>query len=249
VVGTRRATVYGKEVTRRLVADLVRHGLTVVSGLARGIDTVAHRAAVESRGRTIAVLACGLDIIYPPENEPLARRMVESGALVSEHPLGTRPRAEFFPRRNRIMSGLSLGTLVIEADQRSGALITARLALEQDREVFAVPGSILSPASRGTNLLIREGAKPVLEAGDVLEELNLSALPHAQPGAAPPAEATDIELKILEQLEEGPRLIDEISRATALPVSTVSGALTMLELKGMVIQLGTYYAATGANTN
>jgi len=152
VVGTRRATVYGRQVTEEIVTDLAQSNITVVSGLAKGIDSVAHQAVLAAGGRTVAVFACGLDNVYPSENASMARSIIQQGALVSEYPLGTRPRAENFPRRNRIMSGVSLGVLVIEADETSGAIITAHLALEQNREVFAIPGSILSPASRGTNL-------------------------------------------------------------------------------------------------
>ena len=154
VVGTRRATIYGKQVTGEIVTDLAKSNITVVSGLAKGIDTIAHQSALSAGGRSLAVFACGLDIVYPAENASLARKIIEQGALISEYPLGTRPRAENFPRRNRILSGLSLGVLVTEAGETSGAMITARMALEQNREVLAIPGSILSPASRGTNNLI-----------------------------------------------------------------------------------------------
>jgi len=161
VVGTRRATVYGKQVAEEIVTDLAQNKITIVSGLAKGIDSIAHQSALAVGGRTIAIFACGLDIVYPAENANLARSIIENGALISEYPLGTRPRAENFPRRNRIMSGLSLGVLVVEANESSGAIITANMALEQNREVFAIPGSILSPTSRGTNHLIQEGAKLV----------------------------------------------------------------------------------------
>lgn len=246
VVGTRRATMYGKEVTRRLVTDLARNRIVIISGLARGIDTVAHKAALSAGGSTVAVLACGLDMVYPPENQKLAQEIMEQGALVSDYPLGTRPRAENFPRRNRIMSGLSLGTLVIEATEKSGALITASMALEQDREVFAVPGSILSSSSRGSNSLIRDGAKAVLDADDVLEELNLNMLPHQLEFTEHlPEDKT--ESLLLGFLSEGPRHIDELCRSCSLPVSTVSSTLTMMELKGMVSQLGNmnYIAVRG----
>jgi len=173
VVGTRRPTVYGRQATEEIVADLARNKITIVSGLAKGIDSVAHHNALDAGGRTIAIFACGLDIVYPSENANLARSIIQQGALVSEYPLGARPRADNFPRRNRIMSGMSLGVLVIEAGETSGALITAHLALEQNREVFAVPGSILSPASKGTNHLIQEGAKLIRDYTDILEDLNL----------------------------------------------------------------------------
>ena len=155
VVGTRRATAYGRQAAGELARDLAASSVTVVSGLARGIDTIAHRSALDAGGRTVAVLANGLDTTYPPENRGLAEEIAGSGALISDYPLGTKPRAEFFPRRNRIMSGLSLGTLVVEGDVKSGAMITARFAGEQNREVFAVPGSIFAPQSRGPLSLIR----------------------------------------------------------------------------------------------
>ncbi|UCH43383.1 MAG: DNA-processing protein DprA [Dehalococcoidales bacterium] len=237
VVGTRRATIYGKQVTEELVTDLAQSKITVVSGLARGIDTVAHRSALEAGGRSIAVFACGLDIVYPGENADLARRLQEHGALVSEYPLGTKPRAENFPRRNRIMSGMSLGVLVFEAGETSGAMITANLALEQNREVFAVPGSILSNASRGTNHLIQEGAKLVRDYRDILEELNLTAVAYQMEmkEVMPPS---DIESLLLKHLGAEPTHIDEVCRSSKLPVSTVSSTLTMMELKGLVKQVG-----------
>lgn len=237
IVGTRRATPYGRQVTEQLATELAHNGITIMSGLARGIDTVAHRATLAAGGRTIAVMASGPDIIYPPENRGLADEIMEAGALVSDYPLGTKPRAEYFPRRNRIMSGLTLGTLVIEASERSGALITARMALEQDREVFAVPGSILSPSSRGTNALIRDGARVVLGVEDILAELNLSMIPQQlELGDALPENET--EALLLTYLAAGPVHIDDLCRSSSLPVSTVSSALTMMELKGMVNQLG-----------
>jgi DNA processing protein len=238
VVGTRGATPYGRQVTEEVVADLVRSRITIVSGLARGIDSVAHRAALEAGGRTIAVFGCGLDMVYPAENTDLARRVVENGALVSEYPPGVRPRAEYFPRRNRIMSGMSLGVLVIEAGISSGAMITAQLAMEQNREVMAVPGSILSPVSAGTNRLIQDGAKAVLSYRDALEELNLTA------AVAPAAETpevlpvSDAELTLLGQLGTEPVHIDEVCRASGLPMAQVSSTLAIMELKGMVRQVG-----------
>ncbi|MEE8472203.1 MAG: DNA-processing protein DprA [Dehalococcoidia bacterium] len=237
VVGTRRATIYGRQVTEEITSDLARNRITIISGLARGIDSIAHRAALDAGGRTVAIFASGLDTVYPAEHANLAREIMERGALISEYPLGTSPRADHFPRRNRIMSGLSLGVLVVEAGQTSGALITARLALEQNREVFAVPGSILSTASLGTNNLIQEGAKLVRHYGDILEELNLSmaAQQLEMKELLPQSDADSIFLK---QLSAEPRHIDEICRAMALPVSQVSSTLAMMELKGMVRQLG-----------
>jgi DNA processing protein len=237
IVGTRRATVYGRQVTEEFVADLARSKITIVSGLARGIDTVAHQSALEAGGRTMAVLASGLDIVYPGENVNLARRITENGALISEYPLGTKPRADNFPRRNRIMSGMSLGTLVIEAGESSGALITAQMALEQDREVFAVPGSILSPASKGTNKLIQEGAKLVLDYTDILEELNLMTV-ERQIEMKELIPATETESALLKQVKAEPTHIDEICRASGLAASTVISTLAMMELKGMVKQVG-----------
>jgi DNA processing protein len=237
IVGTRGATVYGKQVAGEIAADLARSKITVVSGLARGIDTVAHRAALEVGGRTIAILASGLDSIYPAENASLARRIMENGAIVSEYPVGTRPRADNFPRRNRIMSGMSLGTVVVEAGDTSGALITARMALEQNREVFAIPGSILSPVSRGTNRLIQEGAKLVVDYTDILEELNLMTVDRQMEmkELIPP---TETEATLLTQLGHEPTHIDEICRASGMSASTVSSTLAMMELKGMVKHLG-----------
>ena len=167
--------MYGRQVAEEMARGLAANRVTVVSGLARGVDAIAHRAALEAGGRTIAVLACGLDLVYPPEHKRLAEQIIEQGALISDYAIGTQPRSEFFPRRNRILSGISLGVLVVEGDVKSGALITARQALEQNREVFAVPGSIYSPNSRGTNKLIQDGeAKLTLDVQDVLAELNLT---------------------------------------------------------------------------
>jgi len=238
VVGTRRATVYGRQVTEEIVSDLARSRITIVSGLAKGADSVAHSSALEAGGRSIAVFACGLDIVYPSENANLARRVMEQGALISEYPLTTRPKADNFPRRNRIMSGISLGVLVIEAGERSGAMITARLALEQNREVFAIPGSILSPASSGTNHLIQDGAKLVRNYTDILEELNLMAgARHIEVKKVMPA--SDIESRLLKLLSAEPAHIDELCRSSGLPISTVSSTLAIMELKGMIKQVET----------
>ncbi|MBI2860940.1 MAG: DNA-protecting protein DprA [Chloroflexi bacterium] len=236
VVGTRRATIYGRQVAEEIAADLARSKVTVVSGLARGIDTIAHRSALAAGGRSIAVLACGVDVVYPPENASLAGDIAGQGALISEYPLGAGPKAENFPRRNRIMSGLSLGTLVIEADETSGAMITARLALEQNREVFAIPGSVLSPASRGANLLIQEGAKLVRSYTDILEELNLMTVAR-QIEMREIIPASDTESVLLQQLSAEPAHIDEVCRGSGLPVSTVSSTLAMMELKGLIRQV------------
>ncbi len=237
VVGTRRATVYGRQVTEEIVADLARNHITIASGLARGIDSIAHQSALEAGGRSIAVFASGLDIVYPAENADLARRLMQHGALLSEYPLGTKPRPENFPRRNRIMSGLSLGVLVVEAGESSGAIITANLALEQNREVFAIPGSILSQASRGTNKLIQEGAKLVHDYMDILEELNLTAVAQ-QLEMKEIIPASETEALLMKQLGAEPAHIDELCRLSGLPASTVSSTLAMMELKGLVKQVG-----------
>ena len=179
IVGTRRMSVYGRQVTERFAGDLARGKITIVSGLARGVDTIAHTAALDAGGRTIAVIASGLDIIYPQENYQLARRIIESGqgALLTPFPLGVKPDKGNFPARNHIISALSLGVLVTEAPPKSGALITANSALDQGREVFAVPGGIFSPASGGVNKLIQDGAHPVTSINDILEQLNLFMVP------------------------------------------------------------------------
>ena len=238
VVGTRRATVYGRQAAEELADGLARNGITVVSGLARGIDSIGHRTALAAGGRTIAVLACGLDLVYPPEHLKLAQEIMERGALVSDYALGTQPRSEYFPRRNRIMVGLSLGVLVVEGDVKSGALITARQALDENREVFAVPGSIYSPTFRGTNWLIQAGqAKLVVRVEDILEELNLTMAAH-QMEAKQVLPADETEALLLRNLSSEPIHIDEVRRASGLPIATVSSVLAMLELKGMVREVG-----------
>jgi len=238
IVGTRRATPYGRQAAEHFASDLSRHRITIVSGLARGIDAVAHRAALAAGGRTIAVLACGLDLVYPPEHAKLAQEIMQHGCLLSDYPPGTQPRSEYFPRRNRILSAISLGVLVVEGDVDSGALITARIALDQNREVFAVPGSIYSPTYRGANKLIQDGeAKLVAIAADILEELNLTMATHQlELREVLPADPT--EARLLKVISNQPIHIDEVQRASGLPIATVSGALAMLELKGMVKQIG-----------
>jgi DNA processing protein len=237
IVGTRRPTIYGRQVTEEIVADLARSKITIVSGLARGIDSVAHRAALDAGGKTVAVFGSGLDIVYPGENARLAQAIIEHGALVSEYPLGVKPRPENFPLRNRIMSGLSLGVLVVEAGERSGALITADQALGQNREVFAIPGSILSPASRGTNRLIQEGAKLVRDYADILQELNLTIVVQ-QAEISEFSPANEAESAILKQLSSEPNHIDEICRRSGLTMPEVSSTLAMLELKKIAKQVG-----------
>jgi DNA processing protein len=244
VVGTRRASTYGREAASLIAGGLARSGITVVSGLARGIDSQAHRAALDSGGRTIAVLGCGIDVVYPPENVKLAQQVVRNGALVTEFALGTRPDARNFPPRNRIISGMTLGAVVVEAGQRSGANITAGYAAEQGREVFAVPGRITSPGSRGTNRLILDGASPVVEVKDVLEALNLQMVGHHE-AARDVVPDTEMEARILQYLSSDPVHLDDVGRQIGAPIHEISSALAMMELKGMVRQVGgmTYVVA------
>lgn len=237
VVGTRRATTYGKESARMLVRGLVENGITIISGLAYGIDTEAHQTAVNAGGRTLAVLGCGVDVAYPADNRKLAQTIVEHGALVSEYPLGTKPDAGNFPRRNRIISGLSLGVLFVEGSMKSGARITTDYALEQGREVLAVPGSILRKSGSGPNYLIQNGAKLVTSVNDILEELNLTMIAQqTEARAIIPDNKT--EAVLLEQLSSEPVHVDELGQTTGLPAAEVAGTLTMMELKGMVRQVG-----------
>ncbi|MSQ30606.1 MAG: DNA-protecting protein DprA [Dehalococcoidia bacterium] len=238
VVGTRRATAYGQQATAALCRGLAATGVTVVSGLARGVDTIAHRTALDSGGRTVAALANGLDTVYPPENRRLAEEIVERGALVTDYPLGTKPRADFFPRRNRILSGVSLGTLVVEGDYQSGAMITAKYATEQNRELFAVPGSIFSPQSRGPLGLIRDGATPVSSANDILEALNLTQLGAQMDfGRAAPPDSPD-ERALMRVLSREPQHVDVVARRSGLAPPVASGTLALLELKGLVRDVG-----------
>jgi DNA processing protein len=240
IVGTRKASVYGRQVTERFASELAKGRVTVVSGLALGIDAVAHTAALDAGGCTLAVLGSGLDIIYPPENYNLARRIVESGqgALITEFPLGVKPDAGNFPARNRLISGLSQGVLITEAPQSSGALITANFALEQGREVFAVPGSILSPGSAGVNKLIQDGgARLVTNINDILEALNLYMVPeYVEMQAVLPDDAE--ERTLLALLSHDPCHIDDLIRESGLPTKTVSATLQIMELKGMVKSVG-----------
>ena len=247
LVGTRRASAYGREVARELAAALAANGVTVVSGLARGIDIVAHRAALEAGGRTVAVLGSGLDQIYPAEHQSAAADMAKAGAVVTDYALGTLPDSANFPPRNRIISGLAKGVVVVEADEKSGALITAGFAAEQGRDVFAVPGSIRQPTCRGTNKLIQQGAKVVLSATDILEELNLAMVAeHQQVRAALPADET--EMRVLACLTGDPVHVDDLGIQLSLPIAQVSSALALMELKGLVRQVGgmNYVAAKEA---
>ncbi len=243
VVGTRRVTSYGRQVTEQVSAYLARNGMTVVSGLARGVDGVAHHNAIENGGRTIAVLGSGLDQIYPPEHRKLAEKISENGAVISDYHPGTPPDAGNFPPRNRIIAGLSLATVVVEAGESSGALITATFAAEQGREVFAVPGPIYAPQSKGTNRLIHEGAQPLLDPVDIIDSLNLRKVDHYKQ-ATLLLPVDEIESKLMNILSIEPVYIDEIQAKAGYPVEKVSAALTMMELKGMVRQVSgmTYMA-------
>ncbi|HVN53887.1 MAG TPA: DNA-processing protein DprA [Anaerolineaceae bacterium] len=237
IVGTRRITPYGRQVAEDAGAFLARNKVTVVSGLARGVDATAHDAALKAGGRTIAVLGSGVDRIYPPENGRLAERIVAQGAVVSDYAPGTPPDAANFPPRNRIISGLSLATIVIEAGDESGALITATFAAEQGREVFAVPGNIFAPQSKGANRLIRDGARPLLKMEEILEALELTQVSEHQ-AARTLIPADDSEAEILKVLGAELVHIDEIRAQLDLPIEKVSATLTMMELKGMVRQTG-----------
>ncbi|MEW6567544.1 MAG: DNA-processing protein DprA [Chloroflexota bacterium] len=237
VVGTRRPTAYGMAAARDLAGLLASSGVTVVSGLARGIDAVAHRAALEAGGRTLAVLGSGLDRLYPPEHRRLAEAVAGSGAVLTDYPLGTAPEAGNFPPRNRLIAGLSLAVVIVEAGEGSGALITADFAAEQGREVFAVPGSIYSRASRGTNELLRAGARPLVSPEDVLEALNLDAIVRQEAASqALPEDRT--EAQVLEALSAEPVHVDELTARIGLSPSQISASLAMLELKGRARQVG-----------
>jgi DNA processing protein len=236
VVGSRKMTAYGRELAFWLGRELAARGIGVVSGLARGIDTWAHRGALKGGGETAAVLGTGLDTCYPAENRLLAEEISRAGLLLSEFPLGTGPKPQHFPLRNRIISGISLGTVVVEAAEKSGALITADLALEQGREVFALPGPINSPMSRGCHSLIQQGAKLVQGIEDLLEELPGYSPPAAGAAAAGGEPLSPDEEKLLELLPYHPHPVDDLAGASGLPVSRVKAALTMLEIKGMIAQ-------------
>ncbi len=236
VVGTRRPTDYGREAARVLAEGLARQGITVVSGLALGIDAEAHKAALDAGGRTIAVLGSGFRHLYPARHIPLARRIVEQGAVISEYALDVRPEASNFPPRNRIISGLSLGVVVVEAGERSGALITARYAAEQGREVFAVPGPIFHHPSTGTNRLIQQGAKAVTSVRDILEELDLVMVAEQQE-ARLSIPTSELEDRILEALAEAPLHVDEIVRALGEDTARVMSTVTLMELKGLIRQV------------
>ena len=228
IVGARSCSPYGREVARSLASDLAAAGLVVVSGLARGIDGEAHRGALDVEGTTVAVLGCGVDRDYPRAHAELACRIAETGAVVSEYPEGTEPAAWRFPARNRIIAGLSLATVVVEARERSGALISADFALELGREVFAVPGEITSSLSDGTNGLIRQGAAPLLSAEDVFAALGIEAPTATAPDLSPVGE------ELLRLVADAPRSVDELVRASGRSSAEVAAALVELELAGVV---------------
>jgi len=243
IVGTRTPTHYGLTVTHRMAYELAAAGLTVVSGLARGIDTQAHKGALDARGRTIAVLGCGIDVPYPPENRALIERIAAAGAVVTENPFGTRPEGGYFPARNRIISGLSAGTVIIEASADSGSLITADYTLKQGRTLFAVPGNVGSPTSRGPNSLIKQGAVLVETSRDVLNILGgASAAPSAQRAAAPLPQLTDEERKVFAAVTGEPKHIDVLLAESGSVPGRLGGILTTLELNGLIRQLpGKYF--------
>jgi len=239
IVGTRKATRYGRDVTFDLARQLAQHRVTIISGLAHGIDSAAHRGALDGGGRTIAVMGCGVDVIYPRDNRDLAQQILQSGAIISEFPIGTQPIATNFPRRNRIISGLTLGVLVTEAPEESGALITAEFAADQGRVVFAVPANIYNPMGRGTNRLIQEGAKLVMEIQDILDELSIAHdMVEVRAKAEEIVPANDTERRLLQHLDADPIHIDDLARLSGLSIEIVSSTLTILELKGIVQMVG-----------
>jgi DNA processing protein len=247
IVGTRRASMYGKEVAERLAGELAQRGITVVSGMAEGIDSAAHRGALKAGGRTLAVFGGGVDVVYPARNRRLMEQIMSSGCVISEFPMGCPTRGGNFPRRNRIISGLTLGTVVVEGDSHSGALITARYAAEQGREVFAVPGNVNSFRTDGPHSLIKDGAKLTETANDIIEEIegHLEIEPEVEMAAAvepsqherPDLQLSEAETKILGTLSEEPLHIDGIADSCAVSAADTMSALTMLELKGLARQL------------
>jgi DNA processing protein len=241
IVGSRKATSYGKWASEKISGELAKIGVTIVSGLARGIDTEAHKGALKEGGRTIAVLGSGINEIYPKNNEKLFYEIENSGAVISEFPIDTKPFSHNFPQRNRIISGLSLGVIIVEAGERSGSLITANFAADQGREVFAVPGNINSIFSRGTNRLIKDGAKIVMDIDDILEEiseLKEKVIKVSKKGEIDFSKLEENEAKILKCIVEKPVYCNDIVYITGLDISTVNSVLTALQLKGMIRELG-----------
>ncbi len=241
MVGTRLPSSYGKVIAEKISKDLAQKGLVIISGLARGIDTISHWAAVQSGGRTIAVMGSGLDHIYPSENKKLAEKIIDQGALITEFPMGTQPDAVNFPRRNRIISGLALGTIVVEAGLKSGALLTANYALEQNREIFAVPGNINSPKSMGTNQIIKDGAKLITDANDVLVELEPQLKHFLKQDEAKskelPEDLSELEKMLLGKLSNEPIHIDKLANVIGKSTAETLSALLPLEFKDLVKQL------------
>ena len=241
VVGARQVSTYGKQVCAGIARDLCYQGLTIVSGLALGVDSLAHKEAVNTKMRTIAVLGNGLDMIYPIQNKVLAEQIIQNGAIISEFPFGTPPNNFNFPRRNRIISGMSVGTLVIEAKSKSGSLITARNAIEQNREVFAIPGSIYNPKSEGTNQLIQKGeAKLVTSVNDILEEINLNLVKsqNTVKTLVPSQALTSMENQVLKLLSNEPILFDALTSSFSDKAAALSSTLSLLEMKGFVKNMG-----------
>ncbi|MEW6584344.1 MAG: DNA-processing protein DprA [Nitrospirota bacterium] len=237
IVGSRKPTPYGSSVAERISGELASMGFTIVSGMARGIDSIAHGGALKVRGRTIAVLGSGIDVPYPPENRPLMEKIANSGCVLSEFPPGTSPDRENFPKRNRLISGISLGVLVVEATSDSGSLITAGCALEQGRDVFSVPGCITSPNSQGTNDLIRKGAVLTRKAEDIVEELAPVLKGFIKQKGTVKVEITEEEKRLCDLLSAEPKQVDAVSRESGLPAAQVLGILLGLELKGAVKQI------------
>ena len=242
IIGSRSATNYGRQITETISKELSSLGITIVSGMARGIDSFAHQSTLDAGGRTIAVLGCGIDIAYPPENKALMERIRNSGAIISEFPFGAPPEAVNFPQRNRIISGLSLGTVVIEAADDSGSLITANYAVEQGRELFAVPGNITSKMSKGSNSLIKKGAKLVNSADDIIEELiprlkgELKDIRSLKNSAAI-ANLSDEERLVFDNISLEPKHIDKLTIESKMPTNKTSALLLNMELKGAVKRL------------
>jgi len=244
IVGSRRASYYGISTARRIAQQVGSRGLTVISGLARGVDTASHKGALSGKGRTIAVFGCGIDRIYPSENKKLIEEIISNGAVITEFPFGTIPYKQNFPKRNRIISGLSIGVIVIEAGKYSGSLITARLAAEQGRQVFSVPGRIDAVTSQGTNVLIKEGARPLLQLEDILEEIEY-LLPKGfnpviktsqeQPVDLPKLDAR--QKSIYQGLDKNGLSADDIAAKSGLDIKDVWSTLAMLELKGLIKRL------------
>lgn len=234
IVGTRNVTAYGRQLTKDTAAYLAANGITIVSGLARGVDAIAHQTAIEQGGRTLAVLGSGVDVIYPPEHRALAENIIAHGALISDYPPGTQPDGINFPPRNRIISGLSRGTVVIEAGEKSGALITAKFSIDQGRDVFAAPGSVLSPMSRGTNNLLAAGAVPLTSPTIILKHLNVR---QRRPMAEETKPALDVEeARILRALGHDTLHIDDLCGKLGTSVEKLTAQLTLMELKGLVVR-------------